>query len=193
MLKIRLYQHWEHRNETTFRPYLSAASLFRDIGIQFVFDGPHDLTWIGQATYANKAIPMETMLKVNHSWTMKDVTGDYIFFDGQDSPSVTGAWEAFCEWDAKILLKNSLYVDKSWYDVPTVHGRYWWGNAESHDQPSHYNYVPKGLDLSKIKLSGTNWLSTVNPFWYRLEDVPKDIDVFAMFSCPVRIVKLINQ
>lgn len=39
MIKIKLEEIQRHRNETTFRPYIMCADLFRDIGITFITTG----------------------------------------------------------------------------------------------------------------------------------------------------------
>ena len=38
MIKIKIAEIFRHRNETTFRPYLMAKDIFKDVGIEFVFD-----------------------------------------------------------------------------------------------------------------------------------------------------------
>lgn len=182
MIKIRLFQHWKHRNETTFRPYLQAAELFKEIGVQFVFDGPHDLTWVGPATFGDKTRPLRSVLRRNDTWTLRDLRGEHIYFDGQDSPSLIGAWEAFKESSALLMLKSSLYRDISWYREPSVHGRYFWGKS---DDPE-YNYSIDDVDLTRIRLSGSNWLSTVQPHWYDFRSIKKEYDVCAMFGYPAK-------
>ena len=58
MLKIKIEDIDLHRNECLFRPFLMNAGLFRDIGIEFVFDGNrYDMVWIGQASYMDKTKP----------------------------------------------------------------------------------------------------------------------------------------
>jgi hypothetical protein len=47
----------------------------------------------------------------------------------------------------------------------------------------------KVTDFSRfndVKLSGTNWLSTISPNWFNYAGIEKPIDVFAMFSYPAR-------
>lgn len=185
MLKIRLLDIQKHRNETTFRPYLQNSGLFRDVGIQFVMQGDCDMTWVAHASFAQRS---ELYHKAFYSklWERQLTSDDYIFFDGQDSPSLYGAYQPFVDKNPLLLMKNSLYVDRSVYETDLVHGRLWWGNAESNGSSSDYNYKIDNPDFSKIKLSGTNWLSTVNPHWYDYKNIKKDIDVFAMFSYPAK-------
>ena len=42
MIKIKLYESEIHRNETTFRPFLKAINLFRDVGIEFTNSDDYD-------------------------------------------------------------------------------------------------------------------------------------------------------
>lgn len=181
MLKIRLYQLERHRNETTFRPYIAARKLFREIGVEFVVEGnDYDMVWAAQASYIDRAKSYENSLKFAE-WNLNQCsTGcDLILFDGQDSASLMASYDAFKKSPAKLLLKNSLYKNREWYKEPSIMGRRYW------DAGSEMDYkIDEDIDWSKIQLTGANWLSTVQPHWYDWTKFKKDIDVCALFAYP---------
>lgn len=195
MVTIKIIEIEKHRNETTFRPYLTTKvrNLFYDVGIRFVFDGnDYDMVWVGHESYMKKILPYRDSVNYgthrNKLWP-----GDLVLFDGQDSPSLMGSWDVFKENQKnKLLFKNSLYKDRSWYETKSTHGRYYWGSDGNNDYS-----VEDEIDWNKIKLSGTNWLSTVTPNFYAYRNLKKDFDVCALFSYPAKENKefnvLINQ
>ena len=184
MITIKINEIEKHRNETTFRPYLEnrTRNLFYDIGIKFVFDGNrYDLLWVGHDSYMKKTLPYSSSVEYGVN-ANKSLPGDIIFFDGQDSPSLIGSWDVFKQNKKnKLLLKNSLYQNREWYKSPSVHGRYYWGSDGQNDYS-----ITDDIDWSKIKLSGTNWLSTIgrNFNMYDYRNIKKDYDVCALFSYP---------
>lgn len=183
MLKIKIEQIFLHRNETTFRPYLMAERLFRDVGIQFVFEGnDYDMLWVGQHTYLNKSKVYSERFYYYEKFLKSIPNGvDFVLFDGQDSASLMGSYEAMKFLNPKLLLKNTLYSNKSDYKTPSIHGRTYWGSKEG------FNFqIDEEVDWSKIMLSGANWLSTVTPHWYDYKNIKKDIDVCALFSYPAK-------
>lgn len=203
MLKIKLVENFRHRNETTFRPYLMCADLFEDIGIQFVFEGKYDLAWVGQATIADKNYALHRANFRGRWFIENTIHGDFILFDGQDSPSLIGTYHILTNTKAKLLLKNSLYRNRSDYSTPSIHGRTYWGssndypgqryqnqidfgtwNAGNWNVPSDYDFSINDIKFDRVKLSGSNWLSTLNPTWFDIRD--KDIDVFAVFQYPAK-------
>ena len=183
MLKIRIFEIEKHRNETTFRPYLQARDYFRQVGIDFVFEGTkYDLAWVGQASYINRFVSYKKSMEDGIRF-VNSIPGDIILFDGQDSASLMGSFDVLKGSKSKLLLKNSLYTEASDYLYPSTMGRKYWKYF------SDLGYSVDAGDLGifdQIKLSGSNWLSTVNPVWYDYTRLEKDIDVFAMFSYPGR-------
>lgn len=180
MLKIKIAEIFRHRNETTFRPYLMAKHLFREAGIEFVFEGnDYDLTWVGQASYSDKNHPYERSISRGLWFLENKVEGDYVLFDGNDSASLMGTYDVFKQSKAKLLLKNSLYSNKIVYELSSPHGRSYWGGTG-------IDYSIPNPNFDKIQLSGCNWLSTVSTNWFNYKGIQKDIDVFAMFSYPAK-------
>ena len=43
MIKIKLYELEVHRNETTFRPFIMAQNIFKDVGIEFTNSDDYDM------------------------------------------------------------------------------------------------------------------------------------------------------
>lgn len=175
MIKIKLYELDKHRNETTFRPYLMAQDLFREVGIEFTQGDSYDFAWIAQASFMNKKVSLEESTEKGLEF-LETVTGDYFLIDGQDAPTLIGAYEVFKESKAIYLLKNTLYKDRNLYKQSWVNGRYYWGEG---------NYHCEDFDryADRIVLSGTNWLSTVQPQWYDYKAL-KQYDMSALFSYP---------
>lgn len=182
MLKIKIAEIFRHRNETTFRPYIKLKNLFRDVGIQFVFEGnDYDLTWVGQASYVDRCRPYEKSVSRGKWFLENKVEGDFVLFDGQDSASLMGSYDVFKDSAAKLFLKNSLYKDRSDYKNASIYGRTYWGKEEG------FNYsINDEIDWNKIQLTGCNWLSTIEPHWYDWNKFEKDIDVCAMFAYPCK-------
>jgi hypothetical protein len=186
MIKIKILEIFRHRNETTFRPFILAKELFKDIGIEFVFEGnDYDLTWVGQASFSDKNHPYERSLS-RGKWFLENVVhGDYILFDGNDSASLMGTYDVFKESNAKLLLKNTMYKDINDYAKLSVHGRTYWGMSVE----NKFNYSlsleeTRSDKFKAIQLSGCNWLSTISPNWFQYKGIPKEIDVCALFSIP---------
>jgi hypothetical protein len=184
MLKIKLIEVEKHRNETTFRKYIQLNNLFNEVGINFTDHGnDYDMVWIAQASFMDKSKPYDESVKNGIKFVEKFKGQDIILIDGQDSATLMGSWDVFKETDAKLLLKNTMYKNVQNYSKRTPNGRIYW----NHSSKDGYSISPNNFVNPKfhdIKLSGTNWLSTVTPQWYDYSKYKKDIDVFAMFQYP---------
>lgn len=172
MIKVKIYELDKHRNETTFRPYIRSQEFLRDVGIELTTGDSYDFAWVGQASFMNKKVSLQQSTEDGLEFLNK-ITGDYMMFDGQDATTVIGSYEVFKESKALLLLKNSLLKDRNLYKQGWVNGRMYWGKGV-YKTPDYDMYT------NKIKLSGTNWLSTVQPRWYN--NIPKDYDVSALFG-----------
>jgi len=196
MIKIKLSELFKHRNETTFRPYIMAKDLFEDIGVRFVTEGKCDLTWVAQASFNDKksTYTYGNCVSKGLHFLESEVQGDYVLFDGQDSASLVGSFDVLKNSGAKLLLKNTLYNGFEDYLTPWKMGRMYWGEGSPMISPNEKYTESFGHGLSKsdegvydkVRLSGCNWLSTVQPRWYDYSKLEKDIDVFAMFSYPCK-------
>ena len=175
MLKIKLYEHDVHRNETTFRPFLMAQDLFRDVGIEFTNSDTYDYAFVGQASIIDKKKSLEESIEKGVDFCSK-ITGDYIIVDGQDSTSLIGTIDVFRESKAVLFLKNSYLKDFDLYRQGWVNGRMYWGDGE-YSVPDIHELEPK------MKLTGCNWLSTMGVQWYDYNNYKK-YDVSCMFGYP---------
>lgn len=183
MLKVYIDKIQLHRNETTLRPILQCQDLFRDVGIEFVFEGTKfDMVWMAQASFMDKTVSLEQSVSKGLFHVEQFINHDVILFDGQDSATLKGSIEILNGSHAKLLLKNTLYSDLTMYNEPSITGRHYWGiGFNNHDYG-----IPTDSRMDDVKLSGMNWLSGVpfNNFEYKHAE--KDIDVFAMFQYPAK-------
>lgn len=175
MIKIKIYELEKHRNETTFRPFLFNRNLFEDIGIKFVTEGEADFAFIAQASFINKKISLNDSIQYGANF-LKTIKEPFFLFDGQDSATLMGSYEVFKNSNALFLLKNTLYKDINNYKKPFVNGRLYWGSQDENDYK-----IKEDINFKKVKLSYTNWLSTINPQWYNYNK-NKKFDISAMFS-----------
>ena len=181
MINVKIYELDKHRNETTFRPYIQRADYLRDVGINIVNHNDYDFAWIGQASIADKKLPLDESVQKGIEFC-NNIGGDYMIFDGQDSHSMIGVYEVFIRLSllsserCLLLLKNTLLKDYDMYKEPTVNGRWYWGEG---------NYSNPDIDMFKdrIVLSGTNWLHTMLfKFIDDYENIPKKYDVCGLFG-----------
>ena len=175
MIKIKLVELEKHRNETTFRPFLFAHNILKEIGIEFTEGESYDYAWVGQASIIDKKKSLRESIDNGLEFLSK-ITGDYMLVDGQDSTSLIGTIDVFRESNAKLFLKNSYLKDFDLYKKGWVNGRMYWGEGE-------YS-VPDIDELKpKMKLSGCNWLHTIQPKWFDYSK-NKSFDVSCMFGYP---------
>ena len=59
MIKVKLLESHIHRNETTFRPFIFAQNVLKDIGIEFTDSDDYDYAWVGQASIIDKETSLE--------------------------------------------------------------------------------------------------------------------------------------
>ena len=177
MIKIKLYELEVHRNETTFRPFLMAQDIFREVGIEFTTSDDYDYVFVGQASIIDKKKPLKESIDKGLEFVSK-ITGDYFIMDGQDATTLIGTIDVFRESNAKLFLKNTYLKDFDLYKKGWVNGRMYWGKGE---------YSVPDIDELKLrmKLTGCNWLHTVQPNWL---DYSKDksYDLSCMFSYPTK-------
>ena len=176
-MKIKLYEHKVHRNETTFRPFLKAQDMFREVGIEFTSGDTYDYAFVGQASIIDKKKPLQESIDKGLEFVSK-ITGDYIIVDGQDATTLIGTIDVFRESNATLFLKNSYLKDFDLYKEGWANGRYYWGKGD-------YS-VPDINELKpRMKLTGCNWLHTIQPNWldYSKE---KTYDISCMFGYPTK-------
>ena len=99
MIKIKLLELDKHRNETTFRPFLFAAELFKEVGIEFTNSDDYDYAFVGQASIIDKKKPLKESINNGLDFVSK-ISGDYFIVDGQDSTTLIGTIDVFRESNA---------------------------------------------------------------------------------------------
>ena len=175
MIKIKLLERDVHRNETTFRPFLFAQESLNEIGIQFTDGDSYDYVWVGQASIIDKSKSLEESVDKGLEFLSK-ITGEYMIVDGQDSTSLIGTIDVFRDSNALLFLKNTYLKDFNLYKKGWANGRMYWGEGD-------YS-VPDIDELKpKMKLTGCNWLHTIQPRWVDFTE-EKKYDVSCMFGYP---------
>lgn len=177
MIKVYLHDIEKHRNETSFRPYILAINELREIGIQLVTDGSFDIALIAQGSFIDKTLSLDESSDTGANVCNAFSSGHYMLLDGQDSHSLIGTVEVLRKVHKLplLVLKNTLLKDFSLYKNEYVNGRYYWG---------HGLYSIPDIDKFSniIKLSGSNWISTLKVMFDDMYQYQKDTDVSAMFS-----------
>jgi len=173
MIKIKLLELDKHRNETTFRPFLFAKDIIREVGIEFTESNDYDYEWVAQASIIDKEKTLKESIDKGIEF-VSNITGDYMIIDGQDATSLIGTIDVFRESNALLFLKNSYLKDFDLYKKGWVNGRIYWGEGD-------YS-VPDIDELkSRMKLTGCNWVGTIRPNWMEYNS-NKEYDVSCMFS-----------
>ena len=177
MIKIKLYEVEIHRNETTFRPFIMAQNIFRDVGIEFTTSDDYDYAFVGQASIIDKKKSLKESVEKGLEFVSK-ITGDYMIVDGQDATTLIGTIDVFRESNALLFLKNSYLKDFDLYKQGWANGRYYWGRGE---------YTVSDIDDLKprMKLTVCNWLHTLQPQWSDYSK-KKLYDVSCMFGYPTK-------
>ena len=177
MIKIKLLESNIHRNETTFRPFLFAQNELREIGIEFTDGDSYDYAWIGQASIIDKKKSLKESIDKGLEF-INNISGDYMIIDGQDATSLIGTVDVFRESSAKLFLKNSYLKDFDLYKKGWANGRMYWGEGE---------YSVSDIDelKPKMKLTGCNWLHTIQPRWMDFTK-EKTFDISCMFGYPTK-------
>lgn len=178
MIKIKLLESQIHRNETTFRPFLYAINQLKEIGLEFTNGDSYDYAWVAQASIIDKKKSLKESIDKGLEFVSK-INGDYMIIDGQDSTSLIGTVDVFRESKAKLFLKNSYLKDFDLYKKGWANGRMYWGKGD---------YSVPDIDKLKnrMKLTGCNWLSTLQPQWLDYSKIEKPYDISCMFGYPTK-------
>lgn len=177
MIKIKLNNWQQGRNQNTFRIFLMYTKYFNDIGIQFVEDGSYDFEFIGMHDFINKKIPLQESIEYGLE-TLSKKSGNYYLFDGSDSTSLMGAYEVFIQSQAKYLFKSAI-LEREEYATPSAFNKWFFGNGSDLD----LSYDISEKIYNRIKLSGWN-LGYYNLSYLNFDKVnlQRDIDVCAIYQ-----------
>jgi len=174
MIKIKLSDPNDHKN---FSPFILANNILSDYSIELTTSNDYDYEFIAQKDYLNLSVPLEQSINEGLEFLSKK-SGDYFLFSGADSTSLLGAYEVFCESNAKYLFKKQM-LSREDYKESTTLNKWFFGNGSNLD---------KGYDISesiysKIKLTGHN----VGHNWPHLQKMQngasvRDIDICAVYQ-----------
>jgi|TARA_R100000030_G_scaffold93385_1_gene79483 hypothetical protein len=183
MIKVKIHNPKEDRNEPTFRVMLAMQPYFREVGIDFTTSNDYDFLFIGMNDFMNKKWSLEESVE----WGSENVerlgeNGDYFLFDGSDSTSIMGGVEVMRNTNPIYYLKNQ-FLDFDLYKKPYSFGRWFWGEGDN-----NFSYDLTEEDRSKMKLSGWN-LGHLQGHLFE-KSIPrvssKPIDVCAIFQAKHR-------
>ena len=119
MIKIKLLELENHRNETTFRPLFFIKDMLRDYSIDITESNDYDFLFVGMDDFIDK----KKTLQGSIDWGLENINkvtenGEYFLFDGSDSHSLMGSYEVFKQSNAIYLFKQQLHYDKDRYKIP---------------------------------------------------------------------------
>jgi glycosyltransferase involved in cell wall biosynthesis len=164
-MNVKILEINKHRNETTFRPYISAWEEFQRNGIRFIeSEKDADFYFVGQASILDKKLSLQESAD-NGLRFLKELDKPFVVFDGQDSSSLMGTWDTIKWFSGIKCIKNVLLKDYSEYSVRHPNGRWFWGNSSD-------GYALKEESISELNSvlipGSTNWLNTYgNAFPYQ--------------------------
>ena len=158
MIKIKILNPIEDRNEPTFRVMVGCTDLLKTYSIEITDSDDYDYLFVGMHDFINKKLPLQDSI----DWGLENLykitdNGDYFLFDGSDSTSLMGSVEVLEQSKAVYLFKNQL-LKREEYKKPSYFGRWFWGS----DKTFNLGYDIKDKDWDRIKLSGWN-LGHLNP------------------------------
>ena len=178
MIKIKILNPTQGRNEPTFRPLTFLREmLYTDYSIELTTDDDYDYLFVGMEDFIDKKKPLKDSIEWGLE-NLSEITGDYFLFDGSDSTSLMGAYEVFEQSEAIYLFKNQL-LSKEQYKKPTAFNKWFFGSGS--DLDLGYD-IPKGK-WDRIKLSGYN-LGYLLPQYRNFQPMNqnKQIDVCAIYQ-----------
>ena len=151
MIKVKILNTVEDRNEPTFRSLFFINDLLRDYSIDITDSDDYDYMFLGAHDILNKGIGLQESIEYGLENCSK-ITGDYFLFDGSDSTSLMGAYEVLEQSDAMFLFKNQLLKNREDYKTPTSFNKWFFKNGSDLD----LGYDISEENWNKIKLSGWN-------------------------------------
>jgi hypothetical protein len=179
MIKIKVLNPTEDRNEPTFRVLMSCSEALKTYSIEITDSDDYDYLFVGMNDFINKKLPLQDSI----DWGLENlhkisVYGDYFLFDGSDSTSLMGSIEVLEQSNAVYLFKNQL-LKREEYKKLNNFGRWFWGSGDL-----NLSYDIKDKDWDRLKLSGWN-LGNLNP--QLIEKMPpinsiKSHDVCAIYQ-----------
>ena len=157
MIKIKVLNPIEDRNEPTFRVLMACRDALKTYSIEITDSDDFDYLFVGMNDFINKKLSLQDSI----DWGVENLNkvtegGDYFLFDGSDSTSLMGSIEVLEQSNAIYLFKNQL-LKREEYKKPNNFGRWFWGSGDL-----NLSYDIKDKDWNRLKLSGWN-LGNLNP------------------------------
>ena len=177
MIKVKLTNWDQGRNNPTFRPFLIYAQQFNNIGVQFVENGSYDFEFIGMEDFLDKKIPLNDSIQKGIE-NLSKIEGNYYMFDGSDSTSLMAAYEVFEKSNAQYLFKTAKLTQEQ-YTHPMAFNKWFFGKGSDLDLA----YDISNEVYERIKLTGWN-LGYYNPNYLNFDNsnLKRDIDVCAIYQ-----------
>jgi len=177
MIKVKILNPVEDRNEPTFRPLFFIKDMLRDYSIDITESDDFDFMFIGMNEFINKDVSLDESVDRGLE-NLSKITGDYFLFDGSDSTSLMGAYEVLDKSEAIYLFKNQL-LNRKEYKKPTTLNKWFFGT----DSDLDLSYDISDKNWNRIKLSGWN-LGYMLPQYRNFQQVSsyKDLDVCAIYK-----------
>ena len=177
MIKIKILNPVEDRNEPTFRPLFFIKDMLRDYSIDITESDDFDFMFIGMNEFIDKDVSLDESIDRGLE-NLSKITGDYFLFDGSDSTSLMGAYEVLDESEAIYLFKNQL-LNREEYKKPTTLNKWFFGT----DSDLDISYDTSDRNWNRIKLSGWN-LGYMLPQYRDFQPISnnKNLDVCAIYK-----------
>tara|TARA_R110001592_G_scaffold327266_1_gene608353 strand:+ start:731 stop:1756 length:1026 start_codon:yes stop_codon:yes gene_type:complete len=178
MIKVKIQNAQEGRNEPTFRPLLMVSNMLRDYHIDITESDSYDYLFVGMNDFIDKSQPLQQSIDYGLE-TLSKISGDYLLFDGSDSTSLMGAYEVLEQSNALFLMKNQKFYTREEYATPYAFNKWFFGTGSGLD----LSYDISKENWNKIKFSGYN-LGYLLPQYrnYQPISTDKSIDVCAIFQ-----------
>ena len=178
MIKIKILNPTNGRNESTFRPFQFIRNTLRDYSIEITDSDDYDYLFIGMSDFMNH----DLLMRDGIDWGLEklsNITGDYFLFDGSDSHSLMTSYDVFTQSKAIYLFKNQLLKNRVDYHKPKAFNKWFFGSGSKMDVG--YD-IP--LDVwDRIKLTGWNMMSNIPSHKQYLNiNKTKTIDICAIFG-----------
>ena len=160
MIKVKILNPTEDRNEPTFRVMIACREALKTYSIEITESDDFDYLFVGMNDFMNKNLSLTDSV----DWGLENLNkvtegGDFFLFDGSDSTSLMGSIEILEQCDALYLFKNQL-LNREDYKKPNPFGRWFWTGDDSDN--FNLDYDIKDKDWNRLKLSGWN-LGHLNP------------------------------
>jgi|TARA_Y100000310_G_scaffold82897_1_gene79549 hypothetical protein len=178
MIKVKIPNPIEDRNEPTFRPLFFVKDKLRDYSIDITDSDDFDYMFVGMNEFIDKQKSLEESVEMGLE-NLSKISGDYFLFDGSDSTSLMGAYEVFIQSKAIYLLKNQKLFTREEYLKPYAFNKYFFGTGS--DLDLSYD-IPENV-WDRIKFTGFN-LGYLLPHYKDFQQINsnKTVDVCAIFK-----------